>query len=57
MPLHGVETIGERWCFVIMVEKEYCVSPTYGCLKKNDLLQIIAILRKFRWILETRLMK
>jgi hypothetical protein len=56
-PLYGIEIIGERWRFVIMVDKEYCTSPTYDCLKKNDLLQIIAILRKFMWILETRLMK
>ena len=57
MPIYGVEIIGEKWRFVIMEGKEYCTSPTYDCLKKNDLLQIIAILRKFRWILETRLMK
>jgi hypothetical protein len=57
LPLYGVETIGERWRFVIMEGKEYCISPTYDCTKKNDLLQIIAILRKFRWILENRLMK
>jgi hypothetical protein len=56
MPLYGVETIGKHWSFVIMEGNEYCVSPTYDCTKKNDLLQIIAILRKFRWILETRLM-
>ncbi len=56
MPLYGVETIGKQWSFVIMEGSEYCVSPTYDCTKKNDLLQIIAILRKFRWILETRLM-
>jgi hypothetical protein len=56
MPLYGVETIGKQWSFVIMEGKEYCVSKPYICTEKDDLLQIIAILRKFRWILETRLM-
>jgi hypothetical protein len=57
MPLYGVETIGANWRFVIMEQKEYAVSKFFDCTNKDDLLQIIAILRKFRWILETRLMK
>ncbi len=57
IPIYGLEIIGQQWNFIIMEGKEYCISPAYDCLKKNDLLQIIAILRKFRWILETRLMK
>ncbi len=57
MPFYGVETIGKQWSFVIMEGKEYCVSKSFDCTDKEDLLKIIAILRKFRWILETRLMK
>lgn len=57
MPLYGVETIGKHWRFAIMQGKEYCVSTTYDCTNKEHLLQIIAILRKYRWILETRLRK
>ncbi len=57
MPLYGVETIGANWRFVIMEQKAYSVSKFFDCTDKDDLLQIIAILRKFRWILETRLMK
>jgi hypothetical protein len=57
MPLYGVEIIGDSWRFVIMESKEYCISDTFSSTNKDDLLQIIAILRKFRWILETRLMK
>jgi hypothetical protein len=57
MPLYGVEIIGDSWRFVIMEGKEYCISDTFSSTNKDDLLQIIAILRKFRWILETRLMK
>jgi hypothetical protein len=55
-PLYGIDIMGANWKFVIMEGKEYCVSETYNCTNKDDLLQIIAILRKFRWILETRLM-
>ena len=57
MPLYGVETIGKQWNFVIMEDKEYCISKSFDCTDKDDLLKIIAMLRKFRWILETRLMK
>ncbi len=56
-PLYGVETIGANWRFVIIEQKEYHVSKSFDCTDKDDLLKIIAVLRKFRWILETRLMK
>jgi hypothetical protein len=55
-PLYGVDIMGANWKFVIMESKEYCVSDTYNSTNKEDLLKIIAILRKFRMILETRLM-
>jgi hypothetical protein len=54
-PLYGLDIMGERWRFVVMEAKNYCISPLYDCTNKEDLMQIIAILRKFRWILETRL--
>jgi hypothetical protein len=57
LPLYGVETIGKHWTFAIMQGKEYCVSKSFDCTDKEDLLKIIAILRKYRWILETRLRK
>jgi hypothetical protein len=55
-PLYGVEIIGKQWSFVTFEEKSYCVSATFDCTKKEDLLTIIAILRKFRKILYERLM-
>jgi hypothetical protein len=55
-PLYGVEVVGENWKFVIMEGKEYCISPTYNCLKREELMQIIAILRQFKEILQTRLL-
>ncbi len=55
-PLYGCEVNGAMWKFVTMEGKNYCVSKSYDSIDKNDLLQIIGILRKFREILETRLL-
>ncbi|TAE36795.1 MAG: hypothetical protein EAZ70_10235 [Runella slithyformis] len=55
-PLYGCEVVGKIWRFVTMEGRAYCVSKTYDCTDRDDLLQIIAILRKFREILETRLL-
>jgi hypothetical protein len=48
--------VGASWRFVILEGKNYVVSKTFDSIDKGDLLKIIAILRKFRWILETRLL-
>jgi hypothetical protein len=56
LPLYGVEIIGKDWTFITMEGNEYCVSPTYVATVKEDLLQIIAILRKFKQILFERLL-
>ncbi|TAE13466.1 MAG: hypothetical protein EAZ95_11175, partial [Bacteroidetes bacterium] len=55
-PLYGCEIIGKQWNFVTMEGKAYCISQSYNCTKRDELLQIIAILRKFKEILETRLL-
>jgi hypothetical protein len=55
-PLYGIEVIGENWKFIILEGKEYCVSPTYTCTNRDDLLQIIGILRQFKKILYEKLM-
>jgi hypothetical protein len=55
-PLYGIEVIGKQWTFVVMEGKEYCISKSYDSLDKDDLLKIIAVLRKFKHILFTRLM-
>lgn len=57
MPLYGVEIIGKQWTFVTMEGKEYCISKAYDAVDRSDLLIIIAILRKFRHILTTRLLQ
>ena len=54
-PMYGCEIIGKYWNFVILQHRTYCVSDAYDCTKKADLMQIIAILRKFKYILDTEL--
>jgi hypothetical protein len=55
-PIYGIEIVGAQWRFVLIEGKEYCISRAYDSIDRSDLLTIIAILRKFRHILETRLM-
>ncbi len=54
-PIYGCEVTGRYWNFVILKDRTYCVSDAYDCTKKADLMQIIAILRKFKYILDTEL--
>lgn len=54
-PFYGVEIVGREWVFVIMEGKSYYLSEPYVCTNREDLLRIIAILRKFRTILRERL--
>jgi hypothetical protein len=55
--IYGCTIIGKYWEFVLFDQRTYYVSQSYDCTKRNDLLQIIAILRKFRHILETKLLR
>jgi hypothetical protein len=55
-PLYGCTVIGKYWEFMIMEHNTYSMSESYDCTKQDDLLKIIAILRKFKEILETRLL-
>ena len=55
-PLYGCEVVGANWLFVIMENRTYCVSKNFDSTDKEDLLKIISILRKFREILETKLL-
>jgi hypothetical protein len=54
--LYGCTVIGKYWEFMTMQNQTYCISDTYICTEHNDLMKIIAILRKFKYILETRLL-
>lgn len=55
-PLYGCEIIGKSWRFVVMESKTYCVSKSFDSTEREDLLQIISVLRKFRNILQTKLL-
>ncbi len=55
-PMYGVDIMAENWRFVIMKGRDYCIAKPLSAVDKDDLLKIIAILRKFRYILETQLM-
>ena len=55
-PIYGVDIMGANWQFVTMEGREYCIAQPLSAIDKDDLLKIIAILRKFKFILETRLM-
>jgi hypothetical protein len=55
-PLYGCTVIGKYWEFMVMENRTYCISKSYDCTDNEDLMQIIAILRKFKKILDTRLL-
>lgn len=55
-PIYGAYIVGRYWYFVTMENKEYCVSKSYDSTQEDDLMQIIAILRHFKVILETVLL-
>ncbi|MDZ7876574.1 MAG: hypothetical protein U5L45_02840 [Saprospiraceae bacterium] len=55
-PMYGVDIIGANWRFITMEGKDYCISKSFDAIDKTDLLIILAVLRKFRFILQTRLL-
>ena len=54
-PLYGCTVTGKLWDFFVMEGKTYCVSKSYDCTEREDLMKIIAMLRQFKVILETTL--
>ena len=55
-PQYGCTVWGKDWEFFILDKRTYCISMAYDCTKKEDLMKIIAILRKFKDILETQIL-
>ncbi len=55
-PIYGLYTIGRNWYFMVMQGKTYSISKGYEATEREELLQIIAILRKFKVILEMELL-
>lgn len=56
-PIYGCEIVGKNWTFVVMEGRSYCLSTTYDSTNHDELILIIAILRKFKYILETELLE
>ncbi len=54
-PIYGCEVVGKSWVFVVLKDNTYCLSKTYDCTERDELLHIIAVLRHFKYILETQL--
>ena len=46
--LYGGYLIGHNWHFAILIDKKYAISRQYDATDKNDLLQIVFILRKLK---------
>ena len=57
LPLYGIDIVAKQWSFVIMEGKDYCISNAYNSVDRDDLLLIISVLRKFKDILASRLLK
>ena len=57
LPLYGIDIVAKQWSFVIMEGKDYCISNSYNSVDRDDLLLIISVLRKFKDILASRLLK
>jgi hypothetical protein len=55
-PLYGCTISGKYWEFFVLIKKTYAVSKSYDSTECEELLQIIAILRHFKVILETKLL-
>jgi hypothetical protein len=47
-PIYGSYMIGTSFHFTTLIGKNYCVSDKYDAVRKDDLFQIVFILRKLR---------
>ena len=53
-PLYGCYVIERNWFFTTLQGLDYCVSQQYNSTNKNDLLQIVFILRKLKELIGRR---
>lgn len=56
-PMYGAEVMGKQWSFVILEGKKYCISRSYDVTDPEDLLKVVAMLRKFTEILKEDILK
>jgi len=50
-PIYGAYVIGKFWNFIMLENKTYSLSKTFDCTEHDDLLKIIAVLRKFNQLI------
>jgi hypothetical protein len=50
-PIYGAYVIGKFWNFIVLENKHYSISKTFDCTEHDDLLKIIAVLRKLNLLL------
>jgi hypothetical protein len=56
-PLYGCTITGKCWEFFVFKDRTYCISKMYDSTEADDLMHIIAVLRKFNYILETEILE
>ena len=50
-PIYGAYVIGKFWNFIVLENKTYSLSKTFDCTEHDDLVKIIAVLRKFNQLI------
>jgi hypothetical protein len=53
-PIYGGYLFGSVWNFATLLDNQYCVSREYNATHKDDLLQIVFILRKLKDLILNR---
>ncbi len=53
-PLYGCYVIERNWFFAVLTGRDYCVSKQYNSTDKNDLIQIVFILKKLKDLITNR---
>lgn len=50
-PLYGCYVIERQWFFTTLVGRKYCVSKAFDATEKDDLIHVVAVLRKLKSII------
>jgi hypothetical protein len=53
-PIYGGYLFGSVWSFATLLDNQYCVSREFNATRKEDLLQIVFILRKLKDLIINR---
>ncbi len=51
-PVYGAYVVGRHWYFIVLDVKIYGESLAYDATKKDELMQIVAILKKTKVLIE-----